>query len=115
MVYDLARVGESLQDHPDMILRYLSKTDGSLTTTLSMLARHVDKRLDDCYISLLRSEARHFQDYLTLAKEIAGPEHNDKVDSRIAYFTEVEAALITSPDNKFKFHNGPPEINITSS
>ncbi|MGB2740937.1 MAG: tRNA isopentenyl-2-thiomethyl-A-37 hydroxylase MiaE [Cognaticolwellia sp.] len=72
------------------------------------LAPHVDKRLSDFYISLLRSEARHFQDYLTLAKEIAGPEQSAKVDGRIAYFAEVEAELITSPDNDFKFHSGLP-------
>lgn len=74
----------------------------------AMLAPHVDKRLGDFYISLLRSEARHYQDYLTLAKEIAGPEHYDKVDGRIAYFAELEADLITSPDNDFKFHSGVP-------
>lgn len=74
------------------------------------LATHVDKRLSDFYISLLRSEARHFQDYLTLAKEIAGPEQSAKVDGRIAYFAEVEAELITSPDNDFKFHSGLPAL-----
>jgi tRNA-(ms[2]io[6]A)-hydroxylase len=72
------------------------------------LAPHVDKRLGDFYISLLRSEARHYQDYLTLAKEIAGPDQAEKVDSRIAYFAEVEAELITSPDSDFKFHSGVP-------
>ncbi len=72
------------------------------------LAPHVDKRLGDFYISLLRSEARHYQDYLTLAKEIAGPEQAEKVDSRIAHFAEVEAELMTSPDNDFKFHSGVP-------
>ncbi|MFT5814439.1 MAG: tRNA-(ms[2]io[6]A)-hydroxylase, partial [Psychroserpens sp.] len=76
----------------------------------SMLAPHVDKRLGDFYISLLRSEARHYQDYLTLAKEIVGTEHCDKVDSRIAYFAEVETALITSPDSDFKFHSGAPTL-----
>ncbi|MBA6389253.1 tRNA-(ms[2]io[6]A)-hydroxylase [Colwellia sp. BRX10-3] len=76
----------------------------------AMLAPHVDKRLGDFYISLLRSEARHYQDYLTLAKEIAGPEHCDKVDSRIAYFAEVETVLITSPDSDFKFHSGVPSL-----
>jgi tRNA-(ms[2]io[6]A)-hydroxylase len=74
------------------------------------LAPHVDKRLGDFYISLLRSEARHYQDYLTLAKEIAGPEQSAKVDSRIAFFAEVEAELITSPDNDFKFHSGLPAL-----
>ncbi|WP_085299081.1 tRNA isopentenyl-2-thiomethyl-A-37 hydroxylase MiaE [Cognaticolwellia mytili] len=72
------------------------------------LAPHVDKRLGDFYISLLRSEARHYQDYLTLAKEIAGPEQAEKVDNRIAHFAEVEAKLMTSPDNDFKFHSGVP-------
>jgi tRNA-(ms[2]io[6]A)-hydroxylase len=72
------------------------------------LAPHVDKRLGDFYISLLRSEARHYQDYLTLAKEIASPEQAEKVDNRIAYFAEVEAELMTSPDNDFKFHSGVP-------
>ena len=72
------------------------------------LAPHVDKRLGDFYISLLRSEARHYQDYLTLAKEIAGPEQAEKVDIRIAHFAEVEAELMTSPDNDFKFHSGVP-------
>ena len=72
------------------------------------LAPHVDKRLGDFYISLLRSEARHYQDYLTLAKEIAGPEQAEKVDNRIAHFAEVEAELMTSTDNDFKFHSGVP-------
>lgn len=72
------------------------------------LAPYVDKRLGDFYISLLRSEARHYQDYLTLAKEIAGSEHSNKVDSRIEYFGNVEAELITSRDQDFKFHSGVP-------
>ncbi|ARD45164.1 tRNA isopentenyl-2-thiomethyl-A-37 hydroxylase MiaE [Colwellia sp. PAMC 21821] len=76
----------------------------------AMLAPHLDKRLGDFYISLLRSEARHYQDYLTLAKEIAGPDQSEKVDNRIAYFAEIEAQLIISPDNDFKFHSGMPTL-----
>lgn len=68
------------------------------------LAPHVDKRLSDFYISLLRSEARHFQDYLTLAEDIAG----QNISARIAFFGEVEAELIVSPDSDFKFHSGTP-------
>lgn len=68
------------------------------------IAPYVDKRLGDFYISLLRSEARHYQDYLTLATEIAGEE----ISERIAYFGEVEAELISSPDADFKFHSGLP-------
>jgi len=74
----------------------------------AMLAPLVDKRLGDFYISLLRSEARHYQDYLTLAKEIAGQEQSDKVDSRIAYFADIEAELVTRADKDFKFHSGTP-------
>lgn len=68
------------------------------------LAPHVDKRLGDFYVSLLRSEARHYQDYLTLAEEIAGGD----ISERVTFFGEVEADLITSPDTDFKFHSGYP-------
>ena len=36
LVHELAGVGENLQDHPDVIVRYLSKAGGSLTTALSL-------------------------------------------------------------------------------
>ena len=68
------------------------------------LAPHVDKRLGDFYISLLRSEARHYQDYLTLAEEIAGKD----ISERVKFFGEKEAELISSPDSDFKFHSGLP-------
>jgi tRNA-(ms[2]io[6]A)-hydroxylase len=68
------------------------------------LAPHVDKKIGDFYISLLRSEARHYQDYLSLAKEIAGKD----ITERIKFFGEVEAELILSPDESFKFHSGLP-------
>lgn len=68
------------------------------------LAPHVDKRLSDFYVSLLRSEARHYQDYLTLAEDIAGKDISD----RIQFFGELEAELISSPDSDFKFHSGVP-------
>ena len=68
------------------------------------LAPHVDARLGDFYISLLRSEARHYQDYLTLAEEIAGHD----ISERVAYFGNVEAELISSADEDFKFHSGLP-------
>lgn len=68
------------------------------------LAPHVDKRLGDFYISLLRSEARHYQDYLTLAEEIAGCD----ITERVQFFGEKEAELIFTPDSDFKFHSGMP-------
>ncbi|WP_286233080.1 tRNA isopentenyl-2-thiomethyl-A-37 hydroxylase MiaE [Thalassotalea sediminis] len=74
------------------------------------LAPHVDKRLGDFYVSLLRSEARHYQDYLTLAEEIAGKDISD----RIAFFGKIEADLINSPDEDFKFHSGIPADSVNS-
>lgn len=71
------------------------------------LAPHVDKRLGDFYVSLLRSEARHYQDYLTLAEDIAGRD----ISERVAYFGEVEANLICSPDPDLKFHSGRPNLH----
>jgi tRNA-(ms[2]io[6]A)-hydroxylase len=68
------------------------------------LAPHLDKRLGDFYVSLLRSEARHYQDYLTLAQEIS----EFDISERVAYFGKVEAELISSPDLDFKFHSGSP-------
>ncbi len=68
------------------------------------LAPHVDARLGEFYVSLLRSEARHYQDYLTLAEEIAG----EDISERISFFGDVEAQLIASNDDDFKFHSGKP-------
>ncbi len=68
------------------------------------LAPLVDKRLGDFYLSLLRSEARHYQDYLTLATEVAGGD----ISARVAFFADIEQQLILTPDDDFKFHSGAP-------
>ncbi len=68
------------------------------------LAPQVDKKLGDFYISLLRSEARHYQDYIALAKQIA----QSDISARVNYFASIEAELILSPDDDFKFHSGKP-------
>ncbi len=68
------------------------------------LAPYMEEDIAKFYISLLRSEARHYQDYLTLAREIAGGD----ITERIAYFGAIEADLIASPDSDFKFHSGVP-------
>ncbi|MEZ9922941.1 tRNA hydroxylase [Vibrio breoganii] len=68
------------------------------------LAPHMDEDIQNFYISLLRSEARHYQDYLTLAQQIA----NEDISERVEYFAKVEAELITTPDVEFKFHSGIP-------
>ncbi len=74
------------------------------------IAPHLDKKLGDFYLSLLRSEARHYKDYLSLASEIAGRD----IQERINYFRNVEAKLILEPDPEFKFHSGLPQLEIAS-
>ncbi|MEP0072480.1 MAG: tRNA-(ms[2]io[6]A)-hydroxylase [Marinomonas sp.] len=69
------------------------------------LAPHLDEELSKFYISLLKSEARHFEDYLTLAQEYA----NEPIDDRVAFFRELEEKLITEPDSEFRMHSGPPK------
>ncbi|MBE2894453.1 tRNA isopentenyl-2-thiomethyl-A-37 hydroxylase MiaE [Spirabiliibacterium falconis] len=69
------------------------------------LAPHLDDELKQFYISLLRSEARHYQDYLTLAQQISDTD----ISERVAHFAQVEATLIRSPDSEFKFHSGIPK------
>ena len=71
------------------------------------LAPHVDSRLGEFYVSLLRSEARHYQDYLSLAQSFAKTD----ISERIAYFGAVEAKAITDEDSDFKFHSGKPNSN----
>lgn len=70
------------------------------------LAPFLDTELTKFYTSLLRSEARHYQDYLILAEQVAGQD----ISARVAYFAKVEAKLISSPDDDFKFHSGAPVL-----
>ncbi|KIE19084.1 tRNA hydroxylase [Vibrio sinaloensis] len=70
------------------------------------LAPHMDEDIAKFYVSLLRSEARHYQDYLTLAEEIAGKD----ISERVQFFGKLEADLISSPDTDFKFHSGVPSF-----
>ena len=69
------------------------------------IAPHMPKEIGDFYVSLLRSEARHYQDYLSLAEQIAGHD----ISERVAFFAEVEADLITSSDHEVRFHSGSPQ------
>ena len=66
------------------------------------LAPYLDDELKRFYISLLRSEARHFMDYLSLAQTISTTD----ITERVEFFAEKEAALITTDDQQFRFHSG---------
>ncbi|ALF60851.1 tRNA-(ms[2]io[6]A)-hydroxylase [Psychrobacter urativorans] len=69
------------------------------------LAAEIDEpRLAKYYRYLLKSESRHFEDYLMLAQSLS----EDNIDERVAFFKEVESELITSPDSELRFHSGVP-------
>ncbi|MCW8193556.1 tRNA-(ms[2]io[6]A)-hydroxylase [Proteobacteria bacterium 005FR1] len=67
------------------------------------LAPHLDPVLSKFYSSLLKSESRHFRDYLSLAEKVAGADIAD----RVGFFLSREKTLIESPDAEFRFHSGP--------
>ncbi len=66
------------------------------------LAPYLDEELGKFYISLLKSEARHYQDYLKMARQYSG----EPIDERVAFFAEVEREAILTPDAEFRFHSG---------
>ena len=68
------------------------------------LAPLLDTRLQKFYRSLLKSEARHFQDYLALAWEYSAVD----IAEKIAEIAAAEHRLISLPDSEFRFHSGPP-------
>ena len=68
------------------------------------LAPRLDPQLGRFYTSLLKSESRHFRDYLTLAQQAADGDIGD----RVAAFAAREQELVESPDPEFRFHSGPP-------
>ncbi|WP_027859082.1 tRNA-(ms[2]io[6]A)-hydroxylase [Marinobacterium jannaschii] len=68
------------------------------------LAPYLDEELAKFYRSLLKSEGRHYQDYLNLAEGYAG----EPIDARIAEFRALESALIQREDEEFRFHSGVP-------
>lgn len=70
------------------------------------LAPYLDDELNKFYVSLLRSEARHFQDYLSLATTIS----SDPIDERVTFFGDKEAKLIQAQDTEFRFHSGLPTV-----
>jgi len=68
------------------------------------LIPYLDEELAKFYRTLVKSEGRHFEDYLLLARQ----QTQSPIDDRIALFVACEQALITSPDTAFRFHSGVP-------
>lgn len=69
-----------------------------------------DVELAKFYSSLIKSEARHFEDYLGLAKLYGGD-----IQKRLEVFLSIENKFIMSSDTVFRFHSGIPDsitINV---
>ena len=66
------------------------------------LAPHLDDELNEFYHSLLKSEARHYRDYLVLAEYYAQRDISERVD----FFRDIERQLIVEEDTEFRFHSG---------
>ncbi len=82
------------------------------------LAPLVDEELGKYYRYLLKSESRHFEDYLALALDVAQTakmkDPEEDIQSRIEHIREVEKNLILSPDPVFRFHSGVPKKSIAA-
>lgn len=68
------------------------------------LAPWLDEPLQKFYLSLLRSEARHYQDYLALAATVSPV----NIAPRVQAIGRAEAQLINQPDSELRFHSGVP-------
>ncbi len=68
-----------------------------------------DKALAKFYTTLIKAEARHFQDYLHLARLYS----RQDISERIHYLLDIEQTLIQANDPVFRFHGGIPVINET--
>lgn len=111
-------------DYAGSMMKQVRKTEpGKLADTLivgaiiearscerfATLAPHLDEELADFYIGLLKSEARHYQDYLGLAKvssELSKSSSGQSIDDRIELFLQLDKDLILSESAEFRFHSG---------
>lgn len=73
----------------------------------ALLAPHLPDKLGKFYSGLLESEARHFEHYIAFAKSECGIDA-DEIEERLAELKELEASLISEPDEQFRFHSGRP-------
>lgn len=63
--------------------------------------------LGNFYRGLLASEARHFENYLALARRETRASQSE-IDDRLAELLEQENELVVAADSDLRFHSGPP-------
>ena len=106
-------------DYAGSLMKKVRKTEpGKLVDTLivgsiiearscerfAKLAPHLDEELSKFYTSLLKSEARHYQDYLSLAKACT----DTPIEDRIELFLDLDKSLTLGQSKEFRFHSGIP-------
>ncbi len=72
------------------------------------ISSHLDSELEKFYLSLLKSESRHFQDYLDLAQKYS----EEPIEARVHFFLEIEKDSILNPDDLLRLHSGMPTDNL---
>ncbi|HSD67933.1 MAG TPA: tRNA isopentenyl-2-thiomethyl-A-37 hydroxylase MiaE [Woeseiaceae bacterium] len=71
------------------------------------IAPRLPDTLQTFYLGLLASEARHFEEYLALARTECGLA-GEELTARLGELQRLEAELILAPDPQFRFHSGSP-------
>lgn len=71
---------------------------------LAGVIEHDEPELAKYYRYLLKSESRHFEDYIALAQAL----YAEDLAERIQFFQHTEAQLISSADTQLRFHSGVP-------
>ena len=73
----------------------------------AVLVPHLPHDIGRFYAGLLASEARHFEHYLSFARDEVDVS-DEAFNTRLGELKEIEARLISSPDTQFRFHSGCP-------
>ena len=71
------------------------------------VASRLPDDLESFYTGLLASEARHFENYIELARSETGTS-DAEIQRRLATLLATEAELINDADKQFRFHSGRP-------
>ncbi|CAG2160070.1 unnamed protein product [Oppiella nova] len=94
--------------HYEQVLEFMTKR-GQEWKGLSAGRYAGDDELGRYYRYLLKSESRHYEDYLTLALDVAKTaklkDPEEDIQQRIELIREVEKDLILTPDKTFRFHS----------
>ncbi|WP_419418690.1 tRNA-(ms[2]io[6]A)-hydroxylase [Legionella sp. D16C41] len=71
----------------------------------ALVPKLTDSSLARFYATLVKAEARHFEDYLKLAHL-----YGQDIEKRLDYLLTIENELITGADTVFRFHSGIPNF-----